>query len=276
MTSGDQLQIATPEGICFSLKLAGPMVRFLAWLIDFLIVMTASIVIGLGFGVFGLLSPDVASAMGIVSLFVLQVGYGIGMEWSRQGQTIGKRAMGIRVVDAAGLRLQLHQVVMRNLLRFVDSLPLFYLVGGIAMLLNRSLQRLGDLAANTVVVRVDRVAEPDLEQLFAGKFNSLRTHPHLVARLRQKVSAEEAATALQAVVRRGELEDGPRVELFRELGEHFRTKVEFPPDTVEGIADEQYVRNVVDVLYRTTDLLGKRPAKETEPADQPPVGTTMR
>ena len=275
MTSGDRLLIATPEGICFSLKLAGPMVRFLAWLIDFLIVMAASVLIGLAFGVFGLLSPDVASAMGIVSLFVLQVGYGIGMEWSRQGQTFGKRAMGIRVVDASGLRLQLHQVVMRNLLRFVDSLPLFYLVGGIAMLLNRSLQRLGDLAANTVVVRVDRAPEPDLEQLFAGKFNSLRKHPHLVARLRQKVSAVEAATALQAVVRRGELEDGPRVELFRELAEHFRGRVEFPPDTVEGIADEQYVRNVVDVLYRTTDQVGKRPARGMEPADQLPVGTTI-
>ena len=183
--------------------------------------------------------------------------------------------MGIRVVDASGLGLQLHQVVMRNLLRFVDSLPLFYLVGGIAILLNRSLQRLGDLAANTVVVRVDRAPEPDLEQLFAGKFNSLRKHPHLVARLRQKVSAVEAATALQAVVRRGELEDGPRVELFRELAEHFRGRVEFPPDTVEGIADEQYVRNVVDVLYRTTDQVGKRPARGMEPADQLPVGTTI-
>lgn len=276
MIAEDQLQISTPEGIRFSLKLAGPMVRFLASLIDFLIVMVVSMVIAMTFGMLGILSPDIASALMILGLFVLQVGYGITMEWSRQGQTIGKRAMGIRVVDASGLRLQLHQVVMRNLLRFVDSLPVFYLVGGVAMLLNRSLQRLGDLAANTVVVRVGRVEEPDLEQLFAGKFNSLRKHPHLVARLRQKVSADEAATALQAVLRRGELEDASRVELFRELGEHFRSKVEFPPDTVEGIADEQYVRNVVDVLYRTTDQAGRRPIGKKETEDQEPVGTTIR
>ncbi len=276
MTTGDQLHIATPEGIRFALTLAGPMVRMLAWLIDLALVMAASIAIGTLFGLLGLLTPDLASAMSILSWFILQIGYGITMEWARKGQTIGKRAMGIRVVDASGLRLQLHQVVMRNLLRFVDCLPFFYLVGGVAMLMNRRLQRLGDLAANTVVVRVGRLETPDLEQLFAGKFNSLRKHPHLVARLRQKVSAVEAATALQAVLRREELEAGPRVKLFAELAEHFRAKVEFPPDAVEGIADEQYVRNVVDVLYRTTDQQGRRRGSEGEPEVQLPAGTTMR
>ncbi len=157
----------------------------------------------------------------------------------------------LRVVDAQGLRLQFNQIVMRNLLRFVDCLPLLYFVGGVACLMNRKCQRLGDLAANTIVVRYPRVTEPDLEQLLAGKFNSLRQYPHLEARLRQRISPAEAVVLLQALLRRDEFDPEARVELFHELAEHFRAKAEFPPEATDGITDEQYVRNVTDVLYRT-------------------------
>ena len=61
----------------------------------------------------------------------------------------------------------------------------------------------------------------------------------------------EAGTALQAIVRRDEFEAAARVTLFGELAEHFKAKVQFPSEAVDGIADEQYIRNVVDVLYRT-------------------------
>jgi hypothetical protein len=53
------------------------------------------------------------------------------------------------------------------------------------------------------------------------------------------------------LLRRDELDPYARVELFGELATHFRGKVEFPPEATDGIADEQYIRNVVDVLYRT-------------------------
>ncbi len=69
-------------------------------------------------------------------------------------------------------------------------------------------------------------------------------------RLRQRVSPAEAAAAWQAITRREEFEPGARVKLFSELSGHFRAKVEFPAEAVEGIADEQHVRNVVDELYR--------------------------
>ena len=69
-------------------------------------------------------------------------------------------------------------------------------------------------------------------------------------RLRQRASPAEAAVALQALVRRGPLEPGARLELFRRLADHFRTLVEFPAADVEGLSDEQYVRNVVDILYK--------------------------
>src|SRR6202012_1055647 len=106
----------------------------------------------------------------------------------------------------------------------------------------RKSQRLGDLAGSTVVVYNPKPIEPDLDQLLSGKFNSLRQHPHLEARLRQRVSADEARLALRALVRRDELEPLAQVTLFSELADHFKSLVPFPPETIEAMPDEQYVR----------------------------------
>ena len=141
-------------------------------------------------------------------------------------------------------------------------LPGLYLVGGIACLLSRRAQRLGDLAASTVVVYNLKPAEPDLDQLLAGKFNSLRQHPHLEARLRQRVSPDEARLALQALVRRDELDPAARVTLFSELAEHFKSLVAFPPETIEAMPDEQYIRNVVDILFRSRGAEPKAAVRE--------------
>ena len=244
------LLIRTPEGIVFSLLLAGPVTRFLAWAVDIACIGALSSVAATLLGFFGLISVDFARAMIVLAGFVIQIGYGIVMEWFWRGQTIGKRLLRLRVMDAQGLRLQFSQVVIRNLLRCVDILPAFYLVGGIACLASRRGQRLGDLAANTIVTRNPKIREPDLDQLLAGKYNSLREHPHLSARLLQRVSPAEARVTLQALLRRDDLDPRARVELFSEIAAHFRDLVEFPPDAMEGITDEQYVRNVVDILFR--------------------------
>lgn len=249
MTS--ELRIQTAESIVFAYPLGGPVVRCLAWTLDFMVIGVLSYFANTLAMAAGWLGADFATAMLTILLFVISTGYGVAAEWLWRGQTVGKRLLGLRVMDVHGLRLQFHQVLMRNLLRFVDMLPLCYAVGGVTCLLNRRAQRLGDLAANTVVVRLVRHREPDLDQLLAGKFNSLRQHPHLEARLRQRVSAQEARLALQALVRRDELAPAARVELFGELAEHFRGLVTFPPEAVEAMPDEQYVRNVVDVLFRT-------------------------
>ncbi|MEQ2006590.1 MAG: RDD family protein [Limisphaerales bacterium] len=244
------LLIRTPEGIVFSLPLAGPVSRFLAWAVDGAVVFAASYVLSLLLGLLSWIEPDVIQAVLILLFFVLQIGYGIACEWLWRGQTLGKRLLRLRVMDVQGLQLQFSQVVIRNLLRFVDGLPAFYLVGGTACFLSRRAQRLGDLAANTIVVRLAQPKQPDLDQLLAGKFNSLREHAHLEARLRQRVSPAEAQAALQSLVRRDELDPVARVKLFAELAAHFKSLVEFPPETTEGITDEQYVRNVVDILFR--------------------------
>ena len=245
------LVIRTPEGIIFSQLLAGPVTRFFAWFIDMLCIHVVISVLGIVLSLIGIFSLGFASAFYYIGIFVIGIGYGIFFEWTWRGQTIGKRLFRLRVVDVEGMRLQFNQIVVRNLLRFVDQLPLFYFVGGVACWLSPKCQRLGDLAANTIVIRSPQVFEPDLDQLLTGKFNSLREYPHLVARLRQNVSPSEAGIALQALLRRDEFDPAARVDMFSELAAHFRAKVEFPPEATDGVADEQYLRNVVDVLYRT-------------------------
>ncbi len=261
------LQIRTPEGVVFSQALAGPVTRCIAWLLDFVIFAGATMLIGKLLSVLSLIGGEFIAALNLLLYFVLTLGYSIYFEWRWRGQTVGKRIMRLRVVDAEGLRLKFNQIVIRNLLRAVDMLPFFYLVGGLASVLSRRAQRLGDFAANTVVVRLPRPTAPNVDLVVAGKFNSFREHPHLEARLRQRVSAEEAAVAVRALARRDSLKPSARVELFAELAAHFRQKVAFPQESIGSITDEQYVRNVLDTVYRKTKR--ERPAAPTPEAPTP-------
>jgi len=141
-------------------------------------------------------------------------------------------------------------VIVRNLMRLIDALPALYLVGGITCVVSRHRQRLGDLAAGTAVIRAPKLARPNLEQLLGGKYNSLAEIRHLAARLRQKVKPEIGAIALEALLRRDEIEPGARLQLFGDMAGHFRALVEYPPEVAEQLSDEQYVRNVVEILFR--------------------------
>jgi len=235
----------------FSLQLAGPITRFLAWSVDFATIMVVTSVLNTCFAILGIISVDLAYAIGIVTFFVISIGYGIFFEWYWQGQTLGKKLLRLRVMDEQALQLQFSQIVIRNLLRAVDSLPGLYLVGGLICLISKRAQRLGDFAANTIVVWNPRILEPDLDQILEGKYNSFRDYPHIEARLRQRVSPPEAQIALQALLRRDELEPNARVELFHDVASYFKNVVEFPQEATDGISDEQYVRNVVDALYRS-------------------------
>jgi uncharacterized RDD family membrane protein YckC len=251
MPRGNTLHIKTPEGITFALLLAGPVARFQAWVIDLACVFVIMMAIGMGIQFTGIISPDFAQAAAIISYFVVSIGYGILCEWHFKGQTLGKRLMSIRVMDIQGLRLQFSQIVVRNLLRFIDSLPACYLVGGLSCLLSPKAQRLGDLAANTIAVREPRIPRPDLEQLLTHKYNSLREHPHLAARLRQRTSPFEATIALQALLRRDALDPAARVDLFAQIAAHFKQILPLPQEITDGITEEQFVRNVVEVLFLT-------------------------
>ena len=245
------LPIRTPEGVTFSLTLAGPVSRFLAWVVDLACIAAITVTLQQISGALGVVSADLAAAAGVVIFFVVSIGYGIACEWRWRGQTVGKRLLHLRVVDRQGLRLQPSQIITRNLLRFVDCLPGLYLVGGLTCLLSRHSQRLGDIAGNTVVARAPEVRQPDLDQLAKSRFNSLAQYPHLAGRLRQRVSPQLANVALQALLRRDQFDPEARLELFSGLAAHFRSCVEFPAEAVEQLGDEPYVRDVVEILFQS-------------------------
>jgi uncharacterized RDD family membrane protein YckC len=246
-----QLRIQTPEGVSFSMQLAGPFVRFLAWIVDAFCIVLAMKTFQLLLFAASFAGEDFTMAMRTYLYFVVSIGYGIAMEWAWRGQTVGKRLLRLRVMDAEGLRLGFSQIVVRNLLRAVDNLPVFYMVGGLACYFSTRAQRLGDLVAGTVVVRHLKLNEPALDRIAPDKFNSLLAYPHLAARLRQSVTPAEAALLVQSLVRRDRLDAGARLELYADLAEYFKAKVVFPQEAIDGISDEHYLKNVVAVVYRS-------------------------
>lgn len=252
--------VRTPEGIRFGLPLAGPMARFLAWVVDGLIVIALTMVLNVVVFSFAVVSFDVANALGILSYFILSTGYGMAFEWFWRGKTPGKLALRLTVMDENGLPLTGRQVILRNLLRAVDSMPFAYALGGGVMFFNKRAKRLGDIAAGTIVVARTRPGEPDLSTILAGKYNSFRAYPHLAARMRQRISPAEAGVAQKALLKREILDPEARVELFRDLAEHFRTVADFPQEATDGLSDEAFVRNTVDILFDTgpVKVKGKR------------------
>jgi uncharacterized RDD family membrane protein YckC len=250
MTRRDSLVIRTPEGIEFALPLGGPFSRMLALLLDLAVIAALGSVLEKVLAPLVVFGEDISTAVNVVLYFALTLLYSAVAEWLWRGQTVGKRLLGLRVVDARGLRLEPSQVIVRNLMRLLDVLPALYLIGGIACFFSRHRQRLGDIAAGTVVVRAPKLPRPDVEQLLGGKYNSLVEQRHLAARLRQKTTPETAHVALEAVLRRDQFEPAARVALFRELADHFRALVPYPPEIAEQLSDEQYVRGVLQVVYK--------------------------
>lgn len=245
-----RLAIRTPEGAIFTLATAGPTSRMLAWLIDLGVISVTLSLVAMLARMIAAVQADIGLGIYFLLNFLITTGYAILLEWFWRGQTLGKRLLRLRVMDQSGLKLQFSQILLRNLLRVIDALPLCYLVGGSAALLSRINQRLGDLAAGTVVVHAERPALPDLEKILPDKFNSLREHPLLASRLRQRVTPAEAALALRALLRREGMTPAGRASLFAELARHFRRLVPFPEEASEGLTDERYVYNVVDILFR--------------------------
>jgi uncharacterized RDD family membrane protein YckC len=222
--------------------------RFLAWLVDVAAVMMIASITGKLLELLAIL-PSLQLFLTPILYFVVWIGYGIFFEWLWRGQTPGKRLFALRVMDVEGLRLQFSQVAIRNVLRAVDALPAFYLLGGIVCCVNSKCQRLGDIAANTIVVRFPKLSRPEFEDLLGNKYNSLRAYPHLEARLRQEITPGEAALAVEALLRARSLDPVASLTLFEELAGHFKERVEFPPEATEFVSPEQYIRNVVDIIY---------------------------
>ncbi len=137
----------TPEGVELGLSLAGPIVRGVAWLIDFAIRVVCYILIAILLSWMG----GVGTSLKLIGLFVIEWFYPVFFE-VRNGMTPGKKAMGLQVVHDDGTPVSWTASLLRNLIRCIDLLPLFNMVGFVTMICNTRFKRLGDLAAGTVVV----------------------------------------------------------------------------------------------------------------------------
>ena len=163
--SSDQLSIETPELVAIQMPLAGIGSRFIALLVDYLIWVTGIVFVMWifaffmpGLTAFNRLSAQWATALYLFLIFLFNWGYFTLFEAFWNGRTPGKRIARIRVIQRSGRAIGLFESMARNFIRYIDQIPFFYAVGAIAIFVTRDHQRLGDLAAGTLVVR-DRIEE---------------------------------------------------------------------------------------------------------------------
>ncbi|HKZ69048.1 MAG TPA: RDD family protein [Anaerolineales bacterium] len=171
----DYVSIDTPENVAFGYKVAGIGSRFLAALVDTIIIAVLQIVVLLTLWLIFLAASDIGwirrgvagdnggggddtalfawvlAFFGLIA-FAFFWGYYILFEMIWNGQSIGKRWLGLRVIKTDGTPITLTESIVRNLIRLVDFLPAYYGVGVVTMFINDQSRRLGDLAAGTLVV----------------------------------------------------------------------------------------------------------------------------
>lgn len=230
----DAISTQTPEGLVIEMTLAGVGSRFAAALIDVAIQLAVIIAIFIGMAIG---DSDAAAAIGLLVIFVWFFSYDIAFETRASGRTIGKRLTGLRVVKTDGSPVDFRSSAIRNLLRLIDALPGAYLVGIICVFVSQRNQRLGDMAAGTVVMReikgeasvvpfrADRYYEDDLETWDVSR-----------------VSAADVATVRQFLERRAGLDAAARDRIAKDLARRLYPAVVGPP---EQIAPERFLEQLL-------------------------------
>lgn len=141
-------EIETPEGISLRLRAAGALPRAQAWMVDVLVRLLVLFIAAIPLSIFGV----GGNGLVLLLMFGLMWAYSVVCEVWWHGQTPGKRALGLRVVNADGTPVTWLPSVVRNLMRTVDILPGVYGVGLISTLVDPHARRLGDIVAGTLVI----------------------------------------------------------------------------------------------------------------------------
>lgn len=231
MPASEKLTIETPEQIALEFPLASAGSRFLALAVDTLIQLC-------GFAILGLLALgaafiriDLDSTLGtwalaalVIAGFVLYYGYYALFEALWNGQTPGKRAIRLRVITTSGRPITVFDALLRNLLRIVDQLPGIYTVGLLSIFLTERNQRLGDLAADTVVVHEQPIERHEIPErrVAASRRGAARLSP-------QEITVIETFLA-----RRRSLPDHLRAGTAKSLAERMRARLDLPAESVVG------------------------------------------
>lgn len=149
------LRVVTPENIEFEYRLAGPFRRLPAYVLDLALMTFIMVVLVIIFSLtVGQISMGLASALITVSIFLLNWFYGGLFEIFMNGQTPGKRLLGLRVLTETGEPIDAMQAILRNMIRLADITIPF--VGLSLMMSSRKYQRLGDMVCGTIVVVEER------------------------------------------------------------------------------------------------------------------------
>lgn len=228
-----RLEVVTSDHVVLRYDLAGAGNRGFAALVDFLLatLLTTGWVIGWT----RLLDGAGAPLLGLVILTAGLFGwsYFIVLEWLWNGQTVGKRVFGLRVINEDGSPARFLAVFVRNLVRVADFLPAFYGLGLIAIVVSPRSQRLGDLAAGTFVVRartprVDWLSLRTLERgtSGAGATRAGRTEGTTAPPLHIGLLSGEAQRLVREfVAREGKLPAAERAALAARIAAHLRDRV---------------------------------------------------
>ena len=194
--------IATPEGVELRLPVAGLAARTLAWLVDAVIKFFGLSLLSAILGWLG----GTGQMLILLFLFATLWLYNVFFEVFNHGATPGKRALKLRVMNVNGTPVGWRGSMLRNLIRAVDALPGVYLFGCISVLLTERFQRLGDLAAGTIVVH-------EVRDFSAGRIGDIEPLP-----VRVPLSPDEQ----QAIVSYGERAQ----RINRERGEELAALLE--------------------------------------------------
>lgn len=239
----DLAAIDTPEGVHLDLQLAGVGSRFAAATLDGLVQL--GIVLSLAF-LAGVINNPIVAGISVLAIFAAFFAYDILFEIKASGRTPGKRWTGLRVVTAGGGPVDFRTSSVRNLLRLVDILPFGYATGIVTILATARNQRLGDLAAGTLVVRERRASLPTTPIAELGTDALDRTSTWDVSGL----APEEISAVRRYLERRASLEVAPRLAIAEELTRRLHPKVVGPPPSV---VPDQFLEELVAAASRRGD-----------------------
>ena len=243
MKSEKDALILTPEHVQIRLIPAGLGSRFLALVLDFILIAALSILLAILLGLF--LPAGLANAIFLTLTFVLTWGYHIYFEVWRQGRTPGKRATGLRVVDSRGLPINFQQSFVRNIVRVLDFVPVLYGLGALVALFNRHGRRLGDIAADTLVITESQPLGYGIQLAKSRQFNSLKV-PRITRFIRHRISLEEREFLLTLCLRAEKMEEKSRFDMMEEVGSFYRKKLEIDDPHLSG---ENLVRALTAILF---------------------------
>jgi uncharacterized RDD family membrane protein YckC len=235
----DRRTIATPEGVQLALPLAGIATRFMALLLDLLIAFGVAFILLMAAAVVASVAAAIIAAS---LLLVFYIGYHILFEVAGGGRTVGKRAAGLRVVMDGGAPIGLRASLIRNLMRLIEGLPLFYLPAIISALATRNNQRLGDIAAGTLVIREVKAPRPQFIPMPPP------IPPERYASWDVTAIGDTESTAVRAFLdRRAQLDPGARAALAAQLAGRLRPLV---AGVRPGLTDETFLEHLAAAKAR--------------------------